>query len=419
MIVPENKISPVVSSSPNLATPKSQKKRISSLINLLIGCGFLAMIGILSSGVYWHLKRAKAQLADNSAYVELKLIDASGQAVAGARVFEADQPVGVTDSFGEWSKYGRFVLGETVQFRVTYRQDGKLQEVSRNFAMPLTSATQVKFQATLQFGARNPNQDSVGGKEQVESSEVSAVQMHSEQDQKSEGVQSGEAKLQDLAAEVSGANAAEVAANPAISNENGPVSEVTAAGKLSFLEQEGLKAEDQEIQTQLIEKVFPKIVSGFKSSVETSGLNLVTNLIGSSTGKPMLMVRVMDKQGKLLHGVVRGYEANVAQVLSLIRPPMQWLIENQGQFVAPRAGWPQQQLKILGKLENSDMVYVGGYLARPDAKSGSFSYFGESLKAMNVTVVRANQILHRARIVNRSWGNAAIVSLPNEDVARR
>jgi hypothetical protein len=89
------------------------------------------------------------------------------------------------------------------------------------------------------------------------------------------------------------------------------------------------------------------------------------------------------------------------------------------QFISPRAGWPKQQLNILGDLETTDLVFVGGYMARPDIKAGSFTYFGESLKAMNVTVVRKNQILHRARIVNRSWGNPSIVSLPASNVARR
>jgi hypothetical protein len=415
----ETKNSAVGSPALNSTRKKNHRKRITSLINVLIGCGFLAMAGVLSSGIYWHLKRAKAQLADNSAYVELKLIDSAGQAVAGARVFEDDQPVGVTDSFGEWSKYGRFVLGETIQYRLTYRQDGKLLEVSRNFAMPLSSNQQVKFQATLQFGGKKPLVDSAGLVIQATSNESSQQAAEVDEQHGEAEPQSVEAKTEESANDGSEIGKKEVALDQSIASTEVAPAQPAKSYSLNFEERTDLNPDEQKIQVQLIEKQFPAISGGLKQAVLSSETNVVTSLVSSSTGEPMLMARAIDNSGKTLHGIVRGYMPDLAQATAIIRPPLKWLVENKGQFISPRVGWPKQQLNILGDLETTDLVFVGGYMARPDIKAGSFTYFGESLKAMNVTVVRKNQILHRARIVNRSWGNPSIVSLPASNVARR
>jgi hypothetical protein len=58
-------------------------------------------------------------------------------------------------------------------------------------------------------------------------------------------------------------------------------------------------------------------------------------------------------------------------------------------------------------------------LTAPLPGKQKFEYFGETMKAMNVTVLNGNTVAARGRIVNRGPQNAAAFSLPAANVSIR
>ena len=83
----------------------------------------------------------------------------------------------------------------------------------------------------------------------------------------------------------------------------------------------------------------------------------------------------------------------------------------------PLPGWQRLQLKVFGTIDPDTHIYVSGYLAQ--ARSPKiYEYWGAPMGAGMVTVVRADHVLYRGRLVE-SGGGIPSLSLPSASLSRR
>jgi hypothetical protein len=97
----------------------------------------LAFAFLIASAAYLNWRRGADAAGDRPfAFVEVRAIDPDGRPVAGAAVARGATALGVTDSFGEWRRFMRVRLGETVALSLHKDVAGGRLVATKNLAVP-------------------------------------------------------------------------------------------------------------------------------------------------------------------------------------------------------------------------------------------------------------------------------------------
>ncbi len=101
------------------------------------GVFLLACLFLLSTGVYWVVSRWVIHPNPVNIYVEMKVIDLAGHPSAGASIFFDKEAVGVTDAFGEWSRFIKAPLGSTLLLTVRKQMANTVLTAVKEIVVPL------------------------------------------------------------------------------------------------------------------------------------------------------------------------------------------------------------------------------------------------------------------------------------------
>src|SRR5687768_16676356 len=82
---------------------------------LILGLCFLASVVL---GGMWFFAHYVFRSRPVNLFVELKVIDEKGHPVAGAQIFDMKENLGVTDSFGEWSRFVNALSGSKISLLI-------------------------------------------------------------------------------------------------------------------------------------------------------------------------------------------------------------------------------------------------------------------------------------------------------------
>ena len=128
-----------------------RRQQSNTLGFILIG---LLVIGVTSLVTYLSATRNSAEVSQKPyAYLELKVLNADGRPVPGANVATNAKSLGLTDSFGEWRRFMRVALGESMALEVTKSMDGKTRAIVKNLLIPtkLPTIGELEVKASIQF----------------------------------------------------------------------------------------------------------------------------------------------------------------------------------------------------------------------------------------------------------------------------
>lgn len=101
------------------------------------GIFLLACFFLLCTGVYWVVSRWVIHPDPVNVYVEMKVIDLAGHPSAGASIFSAKEALGVTDAFGEWSRFIKAPLGSTLQLSIHKQLADTVLTAVKEISVPL------------------------------------------------------------------------------------------------------------------------------------------------------------------------------------------------------------------------------------------------------------------------------------------
>ena len=119
----------------NKNLPTQQKKRVPYFWpGFFLG---ICLMASLALGSYWVITRFFFPPGPINIFIEMKVIDDEGHPVAGAGIFYGRKRIGVSDSFGEWSRFMKAPLGSTFQLLVRKENGREVMGALKNVAVPL------------------------------------------------------------------------------------------------------------------------------------------------------------------------------------------------------------------------------------------------------------------------------------------
>ncbi len=102
--------------------------------------GFVLAVLLLSGlcvASYWTIKHYFFPPGPVNIFVEMKVIDEDGHPVAGAGIFHSKKRIGVSDSFGEWSRFMKAPLGSTFTLMIRKESGSNVMGALKTIGVPL------------------------------------------------------------------------------------------------------------------------------------------------------------------------------------------------------------------------------------------------------------------------------------------
>jgi hypothetical protein len=398
---------------------------------------------LIAGGTYlnWHDKNP-ANGAMPYAYFELRAIDPDGRPVAGATVERAQDTLGITDSYGEWRRFMRVRLGETVAISIKKKTSSGYLVAIKNLAVPAalpregelevkgsvqlthaagragtppinsaTHAAHFKKTAPLKATARVAPFDLsrvwfvVEGPTHAPAQAVlAALQQRSHE----LGVQVDPASAWRIVL-----RSHRVAATASAATSLSPdllqvvsVYEQTERSEVLFSFLRPYQENAMQTARNLLWTITQFAASPHQ--VQKSGLNNEEWLVLPSA----VRLWSLHQKGQLIDDAGQRYRlAGASDGVSLkldtdasanICGGYQtcWLKTVSFFDVSPKSGWQRLPVTIYGKVTPDTQIFIAGYpvMARSEASPTQFSYWGDVGSQANVTVIRGGRLVARGRL---------------------